>query len=119
MAERLRTVPATRMKAKREHRVPLSDRSLAILTRARELAAGRPLVFLSCSSEKPLSKLVFLMLLQRMELAITAHGFHSSFQDWPSARKFAAGNGRNGARARCRESRQRMRAASCWSAIGT
>ena len=82
MADRLWTVPATRMKAKREHRVPLSDRSLAILTRARELAAGSPLVFPGRSGEKPLSNMVFLMLLRRMELAITAHGFRSSFRDW-------------------------------------
>jgi integrase len=82
VTERLWTVPAVRMKAKREHRVPLSDRSLAILIRARELAAGSPFVFPGRSGEKPLSNMVFLMLLRRMALAITAHGFRSSFRDW-------------------------------------
>ena len=82
VTERLWTVPAIRMKAKREHRVPLSDRSLAILARARELAAGSPFVFPGRSGEKPLSNMVLLMLLRRMELAITAHGFRSSFRDW-------------------------------------
>lgn len=45
VTERLWTVPAVRMKAKREHRVPLSERSLTLLTRARELAAGSSFVF--------------------------------------------------------------------------
>jgi len=82
VADRIWTVPAVRMKAKREHRVPLSERSLAILARGRELAAGSPLVFPGRSGEKPLSNMVFLMLLRRMELQITAHGFRSSFRDW-------------------------------------
>ncbi len=82
VADRIWTVPAVRMKAKREHRVPLSERTLAILARGRELAAGSPLVFPGRSGEKPLSNMVFLMLLRRMELQITAHGFRSSFRDW-------------------------------------
>jgi integrase len=86
VAERLWTVPAGRMKAKREHRVPLSERSLSLLTRARELAAGSALVFPGRSGEKPLSNMVFLMLLRRMELPITAHGFRSSFRDWAAER---------------------------------
>lgn len=81
VTERLWTVPAARMKAKREHRVPLSERSLVILARAHELAAGSALVFPGPSGEKPLSNMVFLMLLRRLGLPITAHGFRSSFRD--------------------------------------
>lgn len=86
VTERLWTVPAGRMKAKREHRVPLSDRSLAILARARELAAGSALVFPGRSGDKPLSNMVFLMLLRRMGLSVTAHGFRSTFRDWAAER---------------------------------
>ncbi|MGG3810890.1 integrase arm-type DNA-binding domain-containing protein [Methylorubrum rhodesianum] len=86
LTDRLWTVPAARMKAKREHRVPLSERSLTILKRARELAADSSFVFPGRSGEKPLSNMVFLMLLRRMELPITAHGFRSSFRDWTAER---------------------------------
>ncbi|MGY2052692.1 tyrosine-type recombinase/integrase [Methylobacterium sp. JK268] len=82
IAERLWTVPAARMKAGREHRVPLSDRALAVLARAKALSTGMALVFPGRSGERPLSNMVFLMLLRRMELGITAHGFRSSFRDW-------------------------------------
>ncbi|WP_246692892.1 hypothetical protein [Methylobacterium sp. WL64] len=74
------------MKAKREHRVPLGERSLLILDRARESAAGSTLVFPGRSGEKPLSNMVFLMLLRRLGLSITAHGFRSSFRDWAAER---------------------------------
>jgi len=86
LTDRLWTVPAARMKAKREHRVPLGERSLTILNRARELAAGSSMLFPGRSGEKPLSNMVFLMLLRRMGLAITAHGFRSSFRDWAGER---------------------------------
>jgi len=80
--ERLWTVPANRMKAGRPHRVPLSDRCIAILDRARELGAGSGYLFPGRSGDRPMSNMVFLMLLRRMELDITAHGFRSSFRDW-------------------------------------
>lgn len=82
MAARLWTVPALRMKAGREHRVPLSDRAVAVLARAREISTSGPLVFPGRSGERPLSNMAFLMLLRRMGLDITAHGFRSSFRDW-------------------------------------
>ena len=76
------TIPAARMKAKREHRVPLSSRCLAILKEARKLSANSAFVFPGRSADKPLSNMVFLMALRRMKLDITAHGFRSSFRDW-------------------------------------
>jgi len=81
-AEALWTVPAARMKAGREHRVPLSARALEVLARARLLAGDSLLVFQGRSSTKPLSNMVFLMALRRMKVAATAHGFRSSFRDW-------------------------------------
>ena len=81
------TVPGSRMKAGREHRVPLSADALAILD---ELAKLRPegdngaaLVFPGAKPGRPLSQMSMLMLLRRMGRDdITAHGFRSTFRDW-------------------------------------
>ncbi len=76
------TVPAARMKAGRVHRVPLGERTLAILEQAKPLAMGSRYLFPGRDGERPLSNTVFLMMLRRMKIAITAHGFRSSFRDW-------------------------------------
>ncbi len=77
------TVPASRIKAGREHRVPLSPRCLELLKRAEELADGGAFIFTGRSPEVGLSNMAFLMLLRRLERDdITAHGFRSSFRDW-------------------------------------
>ena len=80
------TIPAERMKAGREHRVPLGQRCIAILQSARALSVGNNLVFSGRSVGVPLSNMVFLMILRRMELDITAHGFRSAFRDWAAER---------------------------------
>jgi integrase len=82
------TIPAKRMKAGREHRVPLSVRALAILE---EMQAHRhaeeDFVFPGGKRGKPLSNMAFLMLLRRMDRDdLTAHGFRSSFRDWAAER---------------------------------
>ncbi|WP_342112079.1 tyrosine-type recombinase/integrase [Methylobacterium sp. SI9] len=76
------TVPAARMKAGREHRVPLSARACEVLSAAKALGGGSALIFPGRSGSKPLSNMVFLMALRRMSVPITAHGFRSSFRDW-------------------------------------
>jgi excisionase family DNA binding protein len=75
------TVPAGRTKAAREHRVPLSDRALAIL---REMEVGRTCeyIFPGQRAGRPLSGMAFEMLLRRAKSPYTAHGFRSSFRDW-------------------------------------
>jgi integrase len=76
------TVPADRMKAGREHRVPLSPRALAIL---RQLAKVRvsDFVFAGQARNKPLSNMAMEMVLRRMKIeGATVHGFRSSFRDW-------------------------------------
>ena len=76
------TVPANRMKGGRPHRVPLSDRALAILA---TLAKGRTdeLVFPSAKSGRPLSGMAMVMCLRRMQVdGVTVHGFRSAFRDW-------------------------------------
>ncbi len=88
------TVPATRMKAGREHRVPLSEAALAVLTHVQPLALlrdGEPAlaapVFPGTRRALPLSNMVMLMLLRRMRRSdLTAHGFRSTFSDWAAER---------------------------------
>ena len=82
LTEKLWTVPAERMKAKRAHRVPLNGRCLDILKRARELSADSEFVFPGRSDRAPLSNMTLLMMLRRMNMDVTAHGFRSSFRDW-------------------------------------
>lgn len=86
LAENLWNIPAHRMKAGRAHRVPLAPRCLEILAEARRLSDGTGFVFPGRSAGKPLSNMVFLMALRRMQRDITIHGFRSSFCDWASER---------------------------------
>lgn len=74
------TIPATRMKAEREHRVPLSDEVLELL-KALPRAEGSDLVFPSPRG-KVLSDMTLTAVLRRMCYPVTAHGFRSSFRDW-------------------------------------
>ena len=81
------TVPAGRIKAGREHRVPLSPRCVELLERAAALAGDSPYVFPGRNPQRPLSNTVFLMLLRRLGRDdITGHGFRSSFRDWSEER---------------------------------
>lgn len=80
--ESLWTVPATRMKAGREHRVPLPPRAIDLLRQAKKYAGDSNLLFPGRDPQKPMSNMVFLQALRRMELPVTAHGFRSSFRDW-------------------------------------
>jgi integrase len=76
------TVPAARMKAGREHRVPLSDRALEI---AREMieAHESSYLFPGALPDKPLSNMALEMVLRRMKVDnATVHGFRSTFRDW-------------------------------------
>lgn len=76
------TIPATRMKAGREHVVPLSKTALAIVQNLHEVRSG-PYVFPGQRSNRPLSSAAMEMLLRRMgKDAYTVHGFRSSFRDW-------------------------------------
>jgi integrase len=79
------TIPAERMKARREHRVALSKRALAIVNEL-SMARSSDYVFPGQKPGKPLSNMAMLMLLERMGRrgAITSHGFRSTFSDWAS-----------------------------------
>jgi integrase len=76
------TIPALRMKAAREHRVPLSDRAVAILTQLAEARVSE-FVFPGQKPGRPLSATAMEMLLRRMKAdQYTVHGFRSAFRDW-------------------------------------
>jgi len=83
-AQKLWIIPANRMKAGREHRVPLVSRTLEIVTQAKRMSAASNYIFPGRTYEKPISNMAFLMLLRRLKRTITAHGFRSSFRDWAS-----------------------------------
>jgi integrase len=75
------TIPAERMKAGREHRVPLTARAIAILSEMRPLAVGE-YVFPGQRRGRPLSNMALEMFLRRLQSEYTTHGFRSSFRDW-------------------------------------
>jgi integrase len=68
------------MKAHREHRVPLSDAATAELEKMRAIQQN-DYIFPGERGSK-LSNMALLMLLRRMKVDVTAHGFRSSFRDW-------------------------------------
>jgi integrase len=76
------TIPAERMKAKKEHRVPLPRPALALLKRLHKARSGR-YVFPGLKSDAALSNMAMLQVLRRMGRAdLTVHGFRSTFRDW-------------------------------------
>ena len=79
--DRVWTLSALRMKAKREHRVPLCGRALEILDAARTLGEGNPHVF-PMRSGRPISASTLLKMLNDLRIAAVPHGFRSSFRDW-------------------------------------
>jgi integrase len=92
------TIPGAKMKAGREHRIPLSDTVLALLSELQPLASEKnALVFPSIRSKTKLSDMAFSMLVRGMNEVpdgkeipwrandgrpIVVHGFRSTFRDW-------------------------------------
>jgi integrase len=86
-AERLWTVAADRMKAGKEHCVPLSDAALAIVEEMQKVRHACDFVFPGGKSRRPLSNMALAMTLRRMGRGeLTVHGFRSSFRDWAAER---------------------------------
>jgi integrase len=84
-AEKMWIVPAARMKANREHRVPLCDRAIEILAEMRDIRSRRPseYVFQGLKDGQPLSNMAFMMTLRRMgHPELTAHGFRATARTW-------------------------------------
>jgi integrase len=82
------TIPATRMKARREHRVPLTEAAMIVL-RALPRIEGESWIFPGGRSGRPLSTMALLMCMRRLGYGVNGerggyvpHGFRSSFRDW-------------------------------------
>ncbi|WP_186129783.1 tyrosine-type recombinase/integrase [Burkholderia gladioli] len=75
-------IPAERMKMRKEHRVPLSARAIALIKAQEDMRQG-DYVFPGARYQRPLSNMAMLQLLERMKRKdITVHGFRSTFRDW-------------------------------------
>jgi integrase len=75
------TVPAERMKAGAEHRVSLSPPAVALLRKLLTIRQNE-LVFAGQSAERSLSNMAMAMVLRRMKVAATPHGFRATFKTW-------------------------------------
>jgi integrase len=82
LKKKLWTVPAERMKADREHRVPLTDRAVEIL----KALPHRGAYVFTGTNKKPLSNMAMLEQLRGMSPGHTVHGFRSTFRDWAAER---------------------------------
>jgi integrase len=84
LENRVWVVPAERMKARKEHRVPLNDRAIEILKGLRVFSETGPTdsVFQSAASGRMLSNMAMAQCLKGIREGITVHGFRSTFRDW-------------------------------------
>ncbi|MCP3679158.1 MAG: tyrosine-type recombinase/integrase [Gammaproteobacteria bacterium] len=87
-ANNIWTIPAERMKTKREHRVPLSRQSMEIINKLPSVA-GNPYLFTGARRGRSLSNMALLQLMRGMGYGVggdrgnyVPHGFRSSFRDW-------------------------------------
>lgn len=74
------TIPSERMKGRVEHKIPLCQRSLDILSIAQSMDCDSQYLF--SKKGKKLSNMAMPMLLRRTGLHVTVHGFRSTFRDW-------------------------------------
>lgn len=76
-------IPAERMKAKKEHRVPLSAETKALIANMKAIATDGELIFPGAKEGKPLSDMSLTAVFRRMDRGdLTMHGFRSTFRDW-------------------------------------
>ena len=85
------TIPASRMKMSREHRVPLSRQALEVLQQAKRLSWDSQLIFPSDRNPgKPLSDNALSKLFRDLEIGAVPHGFRSSFRVWAEEQSSAS-----------------------------
>lgn len=82
------TVPAQRMKARREHRVPLSSAACAVLTTCKAMWPEAKYVFPGRGPDLPLSNMAFEMVMRRLPRPEVPHGFRSTFRVWASEHRW-------------------------------
>lgn len=76
------TIPGDRMKAGREHRVPITTEMERLLDLVEPLRMDGDYLFQGTRPKQPLSGMAMTMLLRRMKVEVTVHGFRSAFRDW-------------------------------------
>jgi integrase len=80
-------VPASRMKAGREHRIPLSAEAQKLLQQQKPAPGNeREFVFEGARRGRPLSNMAMLQVIRRMERDVVVHGFRSTFRNWCAER---------------------------------
>ena len=82
------TVPAERMKARREHRVPLCRRCLGILAEAGQLNPQSSALIFPAKNGESLSDMIYAALLRRLRIPAVPHGFRRSFKNWSMEASF-------------------------------
>lgn len=86
LAKGIWTIPGERMKAGKEHRIPLGKRTLEILTTIRPFS-GKKLIFITGKKDVAMSTMAMAILLRRMEVTdATVHGMRSTFRTWAGER---------------------------------
>lgn len=75
-------IPATRMKMKRVHRVPLTPRSVEILKEAKAASHGGKIVFEGMKHDRPMSDMTLSKLVKSLGFDANVHGFRASFRTW-------------------------------------
>ena len=88
--ERIWRVPPDRMKDGEEHRVPLSDQVVAVLSEAMELSQSRLLFPSFYDPDKMLSENALSLMLRKQGIEAVPHGFRSSFRDWAAEQTSAS-----------------------------
>jgi integrase len=88
MTERVWTVPKTRMKARKEFRVPLSDHAIAVLEMMKARKLPGPYIFPGIRRGRPIAGGVMLRILRtlRPDVVLDVHGFRSTLRDWCAER---------------------------------
>ena len=76
-------IPSERMKAQKEHRVPLSPRAIQILKQMAKLPKHE-FIFPGWKRERPLSNMAMLTVVRKLQFDCVPHGFRSTFRDWCS-----------------------------------
>jgi integrase len=84
LKEKVWTIPAERMKGRKAHRVPLSDRAISLIDRLPR--SDTDLLFPGRAGDKPMNERALLIVAKSMRSGITTHGFRSSFSDWARER---------------------------------
>ena len=83
-------IPAERMKAGKEHRIPLSAQAMEALRDAWAISGPDGLIFPAPRTGKAMSDMTLTQLMRRLEIRSTVHGFRSSFRDWAAEQSGAS-----------------------------